>query len=140
MQVIVVCGARWGFYLEDVWPGTSNAASNGLDEARDLTHNVDAILALAERTIDDSREVLTVGSLAGPLPLDGGGLGPVALGVLCGRGVGHGVGGASVDNLTILQDTTDVDLGRAIGGGSGKLHHDSGEGGGLEVDEVPAGG
>lgn len=126
-------------YLEDVWAGTSDAASNGLDEARDLTHHVDAILSLAKRAVYHGGEVLTVGGLAGPLPLDGGGLGPVALRVLHGRSVGHGVGGTSVNDLSVLQDTADVDLGRAVRGGSGELHHDSGEGGSLEVDEVPAG-
>lgn len=126
-------------YLEDVGPSTGNTASNGLDEARDLAHNVDAIEALAERTVDLGGDILTVGGLAGPGPLDGGGLGPLALGILLRGSVGAGVIGTGIDDLAVLQETTDVNLGRTVGGGSGELHHDGGEGGGLEVDEVPAG-
>lgn len=65
-------------------------------------------------------------------------MGPVALGILFRGGVGGGVVDAGVDDLTVLQDTTDIDLGRAVGWGSGVLHHDGRVRGCLEVDEVPA--
>lgn len=53
--------------------------------------------------------------------------------------MGDGVVGTGIDDLTVLEDTTDVNLGGAVGGGSGELHHDSGESRALEVDEVPTG-
>lgn len=129
-----------GAYLEDVRPSTGNTASNALNEAWHLGHDVDAIQSRAEGTVHLGCEFLAVGCLAGPLPLDGLGSGPVTALVLAGFCVGRCVGCAGVDDLAILDDTTDVDLGGAVGGGSGVLHHDSGVGGGLEVNEVPAGG
>lgn len=53
--------------------------------------------------------------------------------------MGGGVVDTGVDDLAVLQDTTDIDRGRAVGWGSSVLHHDSGIGWGLEVDEVPTG-
>jgi len=53
--------------------------------------------------------------------------------------VGDGVVDAGVDDLTVLDNTTDVNLGGTVGGGSGELHHDGGESRCLEVDKVPAG-
>jgi hypothetical protein len=126
-------------YLENVRAGTGDTAGDGLDESGDFTHHIDTVQALAQRAVDLGGDVLTIGSLAGPLPLDGGGLGPLALGVLLCGGVGDLVVGASVNNLAVLEDAADSDLGRAVGWGGGELHHDSGEGRGLEVKEVPAG-
>ena len=125
--------------MVDVWPGTSHTAGNALDEAGHLTHDVDTVQSLAERSINLGGNLLAIRCLALPLPLDGSGLRPVAVGIGGGSSVGCCVVDASVDNLVILEDGTDVDLGGTVGGGSGELHHDTGVGGGLNVDEVPAG-
>ena len=127
-------------YLEDVGPGTSDTASNALDEARHLGHHVDAIQPGAESTVDLGREILAVGCLTGPVPLDGLGRGPVTAFILAGFCVLDGIGGSGVDDFAVLDNTTDVDLGGAVRRGSGVLHHNGGVSGGLEVDEVPASG
>ena len=126
-------------YLEDVRLGTSHATGNGLDEAGDLAHDINTIQSLAERSIDLGGHILTICGLAGPLPLDGGGLGPAAGLVRLRASMGYCVSSTGVDDLVILENSTNVDLGGAVGGGSGKLHHDGGIGGSLEVNEVPAG-
>jgi hypothetical protein len=125
--------------LEDIGPSTGNTASNGLDETGNLSHNIDAVQTLAERAVNLGGDILAVCGLARPGPLDRGGLRPLALGILLRGSVGASVVGTGVDDLAVLQETANVDLGGTIGRRSGELHHDGREGGGLEVDEVPAG-
>jgi len=69
-------------YLVDIRSGTRHTASNGLDKAGDLAHDVDAVQSLAKGAVHLGGDVLAVGRLAVPGPLDGLGLGPLTLGIL----------------------------------------------------------
>lgn len=124
-------------YLVDVWFGTGSAGNNLLDKLGNLGHDVHTIVSLAHATGQLSFDAAI---RAGPGEGNGVGLGPVALWVVMGSSVLHGICSASVQQLVIDSNTTNIDDSVAVRGGRCKLHHDCAVCGGLEVGKGPAGG